>query len=76
MAKTEEQKLRHKYNQMHKIEIYERKARKMARLIMLMGCEVCPAKRHCESKSENNVNVKNFNNCKKYIVEWMQEGSY
>lgn len=76
MAKTEEQKLRHKYNQIHKIEIYERKARKMARLIMLMGCEVCPVKKYCESKSENNVNVKNFNNCKKYIVEWMQEGSY
>ena len=76
MAKTEEQKLRHKYNQIHKIEIYERKARKMARLIMLMGCEVCPAKKYCESKSENGANVKNFNNCKKYIVEWVQEGSY
>lgn len=76
MAKTEEQKLRHKYNQIHKIEIYERKARKMARLIMLMGCEVCPAKRYCENKSESNVDVKNFNNCKKYIVEWMQERSY
>lgn len=76
MAKTEEQKLRHKYNQIHKIEIYERKARKMARLIMLMGCEVCPAKKYCESKSKNGVDIKNFNNCKKYIVEWMQEGSY
>lgn len=76
MAKTEEQKLRHKYNQIHKIEIYERKARKMARLIMLMGCDVCPAKRYCENKSESNIDVKNFNNCKKYIVEWMQEGSY
>lgn len=76
MAKTEEQKLRHKYNQMHKIEIYERKARKMARLIMFMGCEVCPAKKYCENKDSEKIKIKDFNYCKKCIVEWMQEGSY
>ena len=73
---TEEQKARRKFNRINKIEIYERKARKVARLIMLLGCEVCPANKYCKTLDENKMNVKDFNYCKKCIVEWLQKGEY
>lgn len=51
-----------------KVYCYAARLRKIAKMSVMNGCEVCPAKQYCE-KVNGGVRI-DLNKCKETCVEW------